>query len=201
MNIIKTIFFDWGGVLINDPANEIVSYCSKKLDVSSEIFLIVQNKYLPEFQIGKISENNYWQKICADLNVPIPQTQSLWGEAFRSAYSPKEDMLNLVAILKSKGIITSIISNTEIPCYEFYKELNYVNFDVVIFSCLEKTRKPEEKIYKIALEKTHTKCFEGIFIDDKMENIKAAQNLHLNVIYYKNFVDTVENLKKYSILF
>jgi hypothetical protein len=39
MSTIKTIAFDWGGVLIDNPAEAIVSYCANKLNVPTQNFL------------------------------------------------------------------------------------------------------------------------------------------------------------------
>jgi epoxide hydrolase-like predicted phosphatase len=199
MSKIKTISFDWGGVLIDNPAEAIVTYCANKLGVSTQRFLNTLNKYLPKFQIAEISEGIFWQQICADLNVQLPKTNSLWGEAFRSVYSPKIKMFELVAKLKKQGIITSILSNTEMPAYQYFKECNYEVLDILIFSCLEKVRKPDPKIFEIALDKFNAQANQVIFIDDRMDNIKAAEYLGINTIHYKNTVETIENLKKYSI--
>jgi putative hydrolase of the HAD superfamily len=199
MSKIKAISFDWGGVLIDNPAEAIVSYCANKLSVSTQIFVNTLNKYLPKFQIAEISEEIFWQQICADLNLQVPKTNSLWGEAFRSVYSPKIKMFELAAELKKQGFITSILSNTEIPAYKYFKELNYEVFNVLIFSCIEKVRKPDSKIFEIALEKLNSQANQVIFIDDRMDNIKAAEYLGINTIHYKNTIETIENFKRYSI--
>jgi epoxide hydrolase-like predicted phosphatase len=158
------------------------------------------NKYLPKFQIAEISEEIFWQQICAELNVQVPKTNSLWGEAFRSVYSPKIRMFKLVTKLKTKGFITAILSNTEMPAYQYFKELNYEVFDVLIFSCLEKVRKPDSKIFEIALEKFNSQASQVIFIDDRMENIKPAEYLGINSIHYKNNTETIENFKSIQII-
>jgi putative hydrolase of the HAD superfamily len=200
MSKIKTIAFDWGGVLIDNPAEAIVTYCANKLDVPTQIFLNTLNKYLPKFQIAEISEKIFWQQICADLNVQVSRTNSLWGEAFRSVYSPKVKMFELAAELKKQGFIISILSNTEMPAYQYFKELNYEVFDELIFSCIEKIRKPDSKIFEIALEKSNSSANQMIFIDDRMDNIKAAEYLGINTIRYKNTIETIEDFKKYLII-
>ena len=200
MKMIKTIFFDWGGVLIDNPAGEIVQYCSEQLGVSTELFISVHNKYLDLFQIGKISEDLFWEKICSELNVDLPNTKSLWGEAFQLVYSPKVDMFDLVTNLKNQGLTTSILSNTEMPAYEFFIRQKYEMFDVLIFSCIENVRKPSELLFKIALERTSSKSTESIFIDDRMENIKSAKSIGMHTIFYKSTIDTIDQIKKYSLV-
>ena len=199
MNKIRAVIFDWGGVLIDDPAPGLVSYCSKKLGVSAEHFAEVHKRHLPEFQKGLITEAEFWQKVCHDLNITTPNTRSLWGEAFRRVYSPKGKMFDLAAFLKSKSYKTALLSNTEEPAMKYFRELNYHMFDVVIFSCNERTRKPEGKIYELTLSRLRTKPSEVIFIDDRRDYIDGAEQVGMNAILFQSLVSTLEKLASFSI--
>jgi putative hydrolase of the HAD superfamily len=189
---------DWGGVLIDDPAPSLIFYCSKALGVSAEHFAEVHKRFLPKFQRGLIPEAEFWRRVCAELNIRSPTSISLWGEAFRKVYSPKEKMFDLAAFLKSKSYKTALLSNTEEPAVRYFRELNYHMFDVVIFSCCERKSKPERKIYELTLSRLKTNPSEVIFIDDRTEYIDGAKQIGMNTILFQDVVSTFEKLASFS---
>ena len=52
MEVIESVIFDWGGVLIEDPAPGLVKYCSEALGVSKEDYAKVYDKFGGDFQKG-----------------------------------------------------------------------------------------------------------------------------------------------------
>ena len=54
--MIKSIIFDWGGVLIDNPQEELINHCARYLNVSKEKFNNVLNA-LPKDVQNKIIEN------------------------------------------------------------------------------------------------------------------------------------------------
>ncbi len=200
MREIKAVVFDWGGVLIDDPADDLIRYCSKALGVSVEQFEEAHEKYAPEFQKGLIAEPEFWKKICSDLNVSPPKASSLWGEAFRHVYSPKEEMFDLATSLKKNRYKTGLLSNTEAPAVKYFHEHYYPMFDVLIFSCNEKTIKPERTIYEVTLAKLGTKPSETVFIDNRGDYIQGARRVGIKTILFKDPSDTIAKLTSYSII-
>jgi epoxide hydrolase-like predicted phosphatase len=200
MDKVKAVIFDWGGVLIDDPAPGLISYCSSKLGISPERFIVVCGSYLPEFQKGLISEAELWQRVCKDLKIPTPSGNSLWGEAFRHAYSPKQEMFDLAASLKRIGYKTAFLSNTEVPAMEYFYELDYQMFDSLTFSCAVKTRKPETKIYELTLGNLNVKPGEAIFIDDRIDYIEGAKKVGINTVLFESPSETKKKLESYSVL-
>lgn len=199
MSKIKAVIFDWGGVLIDDPASSIISFCCKALKVEKNIYLANLKKYLPEFQRGAILENTFWQKLCAALEVDPPDNDSLWGDAFKQAYCPKTGMFNLVSDLQESGYKTGFISNTEIPAVEFFKRQHYTQFEVLTFSCIEHRLKPEFDIYTKTLYRLGCNPDEAVFIDDTEEYVEAAANLGIHAIQFKSIEDVVETLNALSV--
>ena len=200
MGEIKAVVFDWGGVLIDDPAAGLVRYCSRALGVTTEQFGEAHEKYITEFQKGLISELQFWEKICNDLNISTPKGYSLWGEAFRDVYSPKEKMFHLATTLKKNSYKTGLLSNTEAPAVECFYEHNYQMFDVVVFSCTEKTIKPERTIYDVTLSKLGTKPSETVFIDNRKDYIQGARQVGMKTVLFKDPSDTIDKLISYSII-
>ena len=192
MERIKSVIFDWGGVLIDDPAPGLMQYCAEALGVSKENYIKAHGKFAEVFQKGLISEDTFWERVCSELNVPKPKAHSLWTDAFKAAYVPREDMFSVAALLQENGYRTAVLSNTEAPAMRYFHQLQYDMFDVLVFSCAEGTRKPERKIYELTVEKLGSQPAQSVLIDDKPEYIDGAKQAGLNTILFRN-IEQVKN--------
>ena len=186
MKAIESVIFDWGGVLIDDPAPGRLRYCAEVLEVPERDLAEAFADFTADFQTAAMSEEVFWEKVCANLNVAPPKHPSLWAEGFRAAYREREDMFAVAAHLQQRGCKTAVLSNTEIPAMRHFERMNYEIFDVRVFSCAEGTRKPERRIYEIAWEKLATTPEEAVFIDDDPKYTDAAKRAGLNVILFES---------------
>jgi len=197
---IESVIFDWGGVLIDDPAPGLTRYCAAALGVSEEQYIEAYGKFETDFRKGAISEDSFWAQLCGELNVPKPAVASLWGPAFAAVYQPKEDMFSLVSLLHNNGYKTALLSNTEIPAMQYFYQQQYDMFDVLIFSCWEGIKKPERKIYELALERLSSRPNQSVFIDDKPKCIRGAARLGINTILFEGINHVRNELALLSVL-
>ncbi|HEX3033874.1 MAG TPA: HAD family phosphatase [Thermodesulfobacteriota bacterium] len=197
--MIKAIIFDWGGVLIDHPIPEIKAYCARYLRVPERELGDAVEKFRDDFARGTISEDEFWEKVCSQVGAPKPDIGSLWEKAFRNSYSEKHEILSLASSLRENGYKIGFLSNTEIPGVKIFQEKNYNVFDVLVFSCLEGTIKPERRAYEIALERLGAKPEEAIFIDDRQTNIKGAKEIGINAILFKNIDHLKRKLASFSV--
>lgn len=73
--------------------------------------------------------------------------------------------------------------------YHFFKE-----FEGIVVSGDEKIIKPDERIYKILLERYGLNATECLFIDDNKNNIIAAEELGFQCIYLEEGMDLMKEL-------
>jgi putative hydrolase of the HAD superfamily len=189
---IKAIIFDWGGVLIGDPLPGLIQYCADAFGVSKEEYIKAHNKFADDFTKGKIDEKTFWGKVCGELDKPLPETPSLWSNAFRAVYHPRADMLSMVSSLREAGYKTALLSNTEVSSVQFFHKQKYDMFDALVFSCTEGVMKPERKIYEIVIERLSAKPEQAVFVDDNPKFIKGAKQAGLNTILFEN-IEQVKN--------
>ena len=182
--MIRAVIFDWGGVLIENPAPALLAYFSRRLGVSPEELNGAYREYAEAFQKGRISEEELWREIAAWLDIREEPPPSLWYEAFREVYTPREEVFSLASELKGRGYKIGLLSNTEEGAVRYFQEQRYEMFDVTVFSCREGTRKPERKIYEIALKRLGVFPQEAIFIDDNEEFVKGAREVGMEAILY-----------------
>jgi putative hydrolase of the HAD superfamily len=187
MERIKAILFDWGGVLIDDPAPGLMAHCAEALDVPVEDYVAAHKRHSDPLQKGQTPETEFWKKACNDLDRPVPQVSSLWGQAFRAVYSPREEVFDLAGRLRAAGYKTALLSNTEAAAMEFFGELDYDMFDALVFSCAEGTCKPQRQIYEIAARKLGTTPAQCAFIDDRQAFIDGAVAVGMKGLLYEDF--------------
>ena len=60
------------------------------------------------------------------------------------------------------------------------------DFQAFFSSCFLNARKPEEHIYRIALEVSQRKPEKSVFIDDRPLNLENPRRLGMNVIHFQN---------------
>ena len=194
MNQIKAVIFDWGGVLIEDPAPGLVEYISNALAVSQQDYRRAYKLFESDFHTGRISEPQFWSEVCEKLNTPEPVVPSLWIEAFEAAYKPRKEMFELVSNLHKNGFKTALLSNTEKPSVEFFRQQKYDMFDLTIFSCEQGIEKPQKQIYLITAQRLSLLPQQCVFIDDRIECVEGANRAGLRGILFQNYPQLINEL-------
>lgn len=192
MEKIKSVIFDWGGVLIEDPRPGLLRFCAEAFDTPLEEYIPVHDSFLDKFHVGAIGEHEFLLGISTKLGKPVPEMRSFWYEAFRAAYVPKPEVFSLACSLHENGYTTALLSNTELPAVRFFHEQNYNMFDVLVFSCVERIAKPRRQIYEITANRLSSKPQQTVFVDDRDDYVKGAQNAGLHTILFEN----IDQLKK-----
>jgi putative hydrolase of the HAD superfamily len=198
--MMQAIIFDWGGVLCDDTGPGLIAYFSQALGVAPEALNAAFSPFADAFQKGQIAETALWEGMSAALGVERPYNPSLWADAVRVVYAPNEEMFALAALIKEKGYKVGLLSNTEMAAMEFFYEQGYPMFDCTVFSCAVGSRKPEPRIYEIALERLGTTPAETVFIDDREDFIEGAQRLGMHTIRFESPEQVKEALVALSIL-
>ncbi len=199
MERIEAILFDWGGVLIDNPAPGLMAYCAETLGVGVREYERAHNRHGEPFQKGLISERAFWQRVCGDLKRPVPDIRSLWGQAFRAVHSPRPEVFGWAGQLRQQGYKTALLSNTEQAAMEFFLELRYDVFDAAVFSCAEGTFKPEREIYKTAAQKLGVSASRCAFIDDRQLFVDGAIQARMKGILYEDIEQVKRTLKQLGV--
>ena len=194
MEKMDSVIFDWGGVLIENPGSERTRHCDNSLGVSENEYKEAQEKFMCEFQKGRISEEEFWKNVCCDLGVSKPNVSSLWIDALKPYYRPREEMLSMLTILKQNSYRIALLSNTEDPTVKFFHEQGYDMFDVLVFSCEEGIMKPERRIYDLTLERLGSRAECSVFIDDRPDYIQGAKNVGLHTILFESIAQVKDEL-------
>lgn len=106
-----------------------------------------------------------------------------------------EELVEYVKSIKDKYHIY-LLSNLGHDDMLNVKKMDFINiFEDMIFSCNLGVMKPDKEIYLQLLDKHNLKAEESIFVDDLKTNIKAANNLGINGIQFKNTKQVINDIK------
>lgn len=191
--MIKLLIFDVGGVLDTFDENQYVSYISKKLNLNSKEFTVTLKPLLDKMEVGRMDLKDVKRMLAKKFCVTEKSLE--WESAFRKLNSVNTDVVSLVNRL-SKRYKIAILTNVSRTRHEIKMEtyLKEVRHDAIFVSCYLRMHKPEHKIYRFALGKMNIKPNEAVFIDNLKINVKAAEDLGIRGIVFKNYKDLVKGL-------
>lgn len=137
---------------------------------------------------GTISEEACARKECADIGVP-----ELWPQALYVMQHFHEQMsalptAELLPQLHTLGKRLYVLSNYGPVGFARAEERFadvFSQFDGMIISGREKLIKPDPAIYRLLLSRYGLNAAETVFIDDRAENIRAAQSVGMQGIVYQ----------------
>lgn len=203
---ISTLFWDVGGVLLSNAwDHEQRQQTLKQFGLNDEDEAEFESRHemlISSFERGKISLQDYLERTI--FYRPRPFTIEAFTQHIFSLSQPYPDTLRLAKELtRSCKYLMSTINNES-------KELNLYRiqtfglreiFSLFVSSCFVGLRKPEEGIYRLALEITQRPPEECCFIDDRPLNLDSASKLGMHVIQMKDAEQLRQDVQKLGVAF
>lgn len=152
---------------------------------------------------GKITEQEYWDKVLIPLNYQGEQAQKRFVTRFfvgRERVHP--EMLALLRELRPHYKL-AILSNTHIYDMERWliedRGLAGI-FDLVISSAQVGMAKPDAEIYRLTLDRLGLQPHEALFIDDLVRNTSVAESIGLPCVVFESPAQLRHELEQRGIL-
>jgi putative hydrolase of the HAD superfamily len=198
---ITALFWDVGGVLLSNAwDHDQRRQTLEEFDLDEVEFESRHEMLVSSFERGKISLQNYLERTV--FYRPRSFTAEAFTQQMFSLSTPIPDSLQLGRELNRSGkYLMSTINNES-------KELNLHRiqtfglreiFSLFVSSCFVGLRKPEEGIYRLALEITQRPPEECCFIDDRPLNLDSAARLGMHVIQMKTAEQLRADLQKLGV--
>ena len=183
----KVIIFDLGNVLVNFSHEKMFDQVALLTGIPPERVyeILFKERSGHQYEKGLISTEEIYQLIQKQTTTTFEMKEPV--EAASTIFSPKEEMELLVKKLKDKGYRLILLSNTFEPHFNYIAE-NYSFlplFDHLILSYELGYAKPEKKIYEEAIKQAECLSSECFFIDDRLENIRAAEVLGIKGHHFR----------------
>jgi putative hydrolase of the HAD superfamily len=198
---ISAIFWDVGGVLLTnawDREQRMRALDQFRLDDVE--FHDRHEMVVSSFERGKITLDVYLDRTV--FYRPRPFTREAFKEFMFSLSQPNSETLLLAGELAESGkYLMSTINNES-------KELNLYRiqtfglrkiFTLFVSSCFVGSRKPEEGIYRLALEITQKPPQECCFVDDRALNLECARQLGMHAVEMGSVSQLREELRNLGV--
>ncbi len=198
--MIKTIIFDWGGVLTIGKYTEsiLVTISKDKKIVMNKIYPVFE-KLIIEMNSGNINFKEFVQRVEEKLSLGI--NENAMKEIFRNSIIPNKEVIQVVRHLSSQYDLRMLSDNDEVTVAhlkKYHKDMLSL-FSKKYFSHELGLVKPNHRIFQHVLKDAGLISSECIFIDDKPMNIDAAVNVGMRGILFMNVEQLKKELASYSI--
>ena len=181
----STLFFDVGNVMIFFSYEKMIRKIAEVFDTTAKQVhnFILENGLQEKYELGHISTKEFHTAFCNHFHKKIGLKDLV--TSLNHTFSPNKEIIPILEKLKSKKHKLVILSNTCASHFDYLVEkYSFLNlFDESILSHKVKLRKPDPKIYKLALSKATDKAF---FTDDLKDNVQAANSAGLDSVVFTN---------------
>lgn len=167
----------------------------------AELLEFYQNSKKPENATK--TRKQIFEELAQRKQVVLPE--DFWGKLELMQLSCTRinpEMVKLVQVLKKNGYKVVCFSNVMRSSADLIRKLGgYTSFDQSILSHEIGYKKPDPKAYDVLLKAIDTLPNKCLFIDDKEENILAAQKKGIHGIHFTSVKQLKKELKNYQINF
>ncbi len=173
--------FDMGEVLIYDGVN--FSEIARHLGIEEDAFMKDYGKYDIPLMEGWMDTLSYMRHLESEFGVRIE------GNLFSEIYHPRVNtsLLPVLDMIRAEGRRAVIGSNTFRPHVDVIAALDeklFSYFDALYFSHEMHITKPSLSFFRYILDREGAAAASSFFVDDRAENIRAAESLGIRSFLY-----------------
>ena len=197
---LRAVIFDYGMVLSAPPdlrarANLLAITGLAEVDFDRHYWA-----HRHAYDLGELNGHTYWPRFAqsAGLKFTPQEVENLIENDVMMWTSINEPMLAWAGQLQDAGIRTAILSNMGQEVLRYMRqEFSWLAaFDHHTWSCELGIAKPDPAIYTRTVESLAVAPAEALFLDDKQENVTAAQSVGLEAIVFRDVAKLEEELQR-----
>jgi len=201
MTQIEFIYFDLGNVLISFDHSQAWQKIAELTGIPPERAgqILFNSGLQTQYEKGEISTGEFHRYFCNQAQVNI----SLENLCFAASniFEPLDDSIQLLKTLNLAGHRLGLLSNTCDCHWQFLlgdDRFNFLHssFEQTVLSFVEGRVKPDTDIYRIAANHANRDPASILFIDDKQENVKAAQSFGFDGVHFQALSELRNELTK-----
>jgi putative hydrolase of the HAD superfamily len=189
---ITTLFLDIGGVLLtNGWDHNTRQKAAKAFGLDYEEMNERHHLTFDTYEEGKHNLDAYLNRVI------FHEERSFSREEFKAFMfdqsKPYPEMIQLVCDLKTRyGLKIAAISNEgrELTVYRIKRFDLGAFVDFFVSSCFVHYRKPDEDIYRIALDIAQVSAQEAVYLEDRPMFVDVANQLGIRGITHENYAST-----------
>lgn len=189
---ISALFLDIGGVLLtNGWDHQARELAAKTFDLDREEMEGRHRLTFDTYEVGKLTLEQYLKRVV------FYEERAFSLDQFRKFMFDQSkafpEMIELVRDLKARyGLKIAVVSNEGRELTEYriqhFKLNEFVDF--FISSCFVHFRKPDEDIFRVALDIAQVPASEVIYIEDRPMFVQVAESLGIRAIHHIDCAST-----------
>lgn len=195
---IKVLFFDVGGVLLNNGwGHQSRQKAAEQFGLHYEEMEVLHNFIFNVYEIGKITLDDYLDTVV--FNHPRSFSRQDFKDFIYAQSVALPDFLPWLKEWKRTcgfRIISINNEGREINNYRIQKFGLHDCFDAFISSCEVGMRKPDPGIFNLAMGIAQVTPDECLYFDDRQMIIQTAQQLGIRSYHHQDFLTTKQILEK-----
>lgn len=206
---LDAAIFDFGGVLTTSPMAGIHAYEDRLGVEHGSLLRVVTGDSIDgddpwhRLERGELDAREFWfdvkRRAAEDVGVEISLTDLT--ASFADGFKVRQGLLSLIGELRETDLPMAILTNNVREFASVWKSMIPVDelFDAVVDSSDVGMRKPDPRIYEVALERLGAEPEITVFVDDTHENVTVAEELGMTGIHFAPEVaeeDVVSALRK-----
>ncbi|QRR00912.1 HAD family hydrolase [Dyadobacter sandarakinus] len=198
---LKILFFDIGGVLLsNGWGHESRQEAARKFGLDYEEMTALHNFIFNVYEVGSITLDQYLDTVI--FNHPRDFVREDFKEFMYAQSVELPDMLAWLKEWKNDcgfRIISINNEGKELNDYRVQKFKLHTCFDAFISSCEVKMRKPDPRIFELAMGIAQATPSQCVYFDDRIMFANMAKTLGLRAYHHTSFEatrDILEGLKQ-----
>ncbi|HMH05101.1 MAG TPA: HAD family phosphatase [Terriglobales bacterium] len=198
---ISAIFWDVGGVLLTNAWDRVQrERALEQFKLDQEEFHDRHEMVVSSLERGKIGFDEYLDRTI--FYRPRPFAREVFKDYVFSLSQPHREVLALAEELAKSGRYFMGTINNESRELNLYRIQTFglrEIFSVFVSSCFVGLRKPEEGIYRTALEITQKSPGECCFVDDRALNLECARQMGMHTIEMQDAEQLGRELRKLEV--
>jgi len=198
---ITTLFLDIGGVLLtNGWDHNIRARAAEKFSLDYAEMNERHHLTFDTYEEGKLSLDEYLKRVV--FYQPRDFTPDVFKAFMYAQSQPFLEMIELMRGLKTQySLQVAAVSNEgrELTTYRV-RQFNLGTFiDFFVSSCFVHYRKPDEDMYRIALNIAQANAEQVVYIDDRAMFVDVAQGLGIRGIIHTSYQSTSKALVEFGL--
>ena len=208
MSRIEAIVCDFGGVLTTPLLDAFVGLQERR-GIPLEAFGAALARAaeqdggvnpLFELETGRLTEAQFVAKLGTALRDELGREVDLarFGEAFFEHLHPNEELFAFMRTLNERGYRMAILTNNVREWEPLWRSMLPIDelFELVVDSGFEGVRKPDPRIYEVALDRLGVAAEATLFLDDMEVNCDAARTLGMQAVWFRSNAQAIGEIEQ-----
>ena len=199
--MIKTVFFDIGNVLLTIHPERVVHQLSVCAGVSEQrVEEVMRGEIHDAYERGELADSEFCFGVLEQLSPSHKLTQDQFFCCWRGMLGEATNTLSYALSLADSMAVWLASNTNRHHIHEGGVGRLLAGFTGAVYSSDVGYRKPDERFFQEMLRVATTSVAESLFIDDREENVIAANSLGISVIHYRSHAQLLEEMKKIEII-